>query len=233
NSTACPPHTYTTHIYSHSPLIIYIPSFLTASEQSYLSSLSTPFSSSRIADSTGQQHLASTRSSSSTSLPPTDSIASCIAARALSFQGLDTSPQRLEPLQLVRYGEGGKYHAHTDWFTAGQQAESDMGGNRWSSFFAYVGVSGDVAGGGTGFPMVEGRRGEEWCAWVDCDAPVEEGVVFRPIPGNAVFWVNMKKGKNGYVGDQRTLHAGLPVQRGSKLGMNIWTREWDMDDKYR
>lgn len=43
----------------------------------------------------------------------------------------------------------------------------------------------------------------------------------------------MKKGKNGYVGDQRTLHAGLPVQRGSKLGMNIWTREWDMDDKYR
>jgi prolyl 4-hydroxylase len=35
------------------------------------------------------------------------------------------------------------------------------------------------------------------------------------------------------VGDRRTVHAGLPVQRGSKLGMNVWTREGALDAKYR
>jgi prolyl 4-hydroxylase len=35
------------------------------------------------------------------------------------------------------------------------------------------------------------------------------------------------------VGDGRTVHAGLPVQRGRKLGMNVWTREGVLDRKFR
>lgn len=64
---------------------------------------------------------------------------------------------------------------------------------------------------------------------INCDAPFSSGVTFRPIARNAVFWRNMKGG----VGDRRTLHAGLPVQRGRKLGMNIWTREGVLDGVYR
>lgn len=105
----------------------------------------------------------------------------------------------------------------------------------------YVHVSDDIVGGGTQFPLLEAPRSEEWCEFVNCDAGWEEGVTFRPIPGNAVFWRNLRhvgggaagNGKGKMVGDRRTLHAGLPVQRGEKLGMNIWTREGELDEKFR
>ncbi|CRK24033.1 hypothetical protein BN1708_003724 [Verticillium longisporum] len=42
---------------------------------------------------------------------------------------------------------------------------------------------------------------------------------------NAVFWTNLVKGEDGeMVGDDRVLHAGLPIEKGSKLGMNLWTK---------
>ncbi|CAK7225371.1 hypothetical protein SBRCBS47491_005866 [Sporothrix bragantina] len=47
------------------------------------------------------------------------------------------------------------------------------------------------------------------------------GLAFRPIAGNALFWVNLFA--NG-TGDGRTLHAGLPVGEGTKTAMNIWPR---------
>ncbi|KAL1902428.1 hypothetical protein Sste5346_001409 [Sporothrix stenoceras] len=49
------------------------------------------------------------------------------------------------------------------------------------------------------------------------------GMAFRPIAGNALFWVNMFP--NG-TGDTRTLHAGLPVGEGTKTAMNIWPRAY-------
>jgi prolyl 4-hydroxylase len=55
-------------------------------------------------------------------------------------------------------------------------------------------------------------------------------VTFRPIPGNAVFWQNLH---GDGTGDRRTLHAGLPLTRGMKLGMNIWTRERRLSAKYK
>ena len=64
---------------------------------------------------------------------------------------------------------------------------------------------------------------------MDCDAPVDEGVTFLPIPGNAVYWVHLVKGK----GDQRTIHAGNVVTSGEKVGMNIWTREGPLSAKFR
>lgn len=107
-----------------------------------------------------------------------------------------------------------------------------------SSFFVYVSVSDDIVGGGTQFPLLNAPRDEKWCGAVSCDSGWEEGVVFRPVERNAVFWRNMVPvgggaGKGKMVGDQRVLHAGMPVMRGSKLGMNIWTREGALDAKYR
>ena len=45
-----------------------------------------------------------------------------------------------------------------------------------------------------------------------------------------MFWRNLdKEGK----GDERTVHAGLPVVGGVKVGMNIWAREGPVDGKFR
>lgn len=159
-------------------------------------------------------------------------MVSCIEDRALRFQGalgdLRESRARLEPIQLVRYGEGEHFHFHTDWYTDPALAGAEAGGNRETSFFVYVKVENGTVGGGTGFPMVDApdqEDGEGWCEFVDCDEEWERGVTFRPVEGNAVFWVNLLPDGRG---DTRTLHAGLPVVRGGKVGMNIWTRQGGM-----
>lgn len=173
------------------------------------------------------------RTSQSTTLPPSDAVVACIESRALAFQGLDSTPRsHLEPLQLVRYAPTEHYHFHTDWFPSPAHAAPDMGGNRVSSFFVYVRVDEGTTGGGTNFPRVDAPRGEAWCAegFVDCDEEWERGVTFRPVEGNAVFWVNLLEGGRG---DERVLHAGLPVVTGGKVGMNIWTREGQVGEGIR
>lgn len=158
----------------------------------------------------------------------------CIESRALAFQGLDATDKytisHLEPIQLVKYAATEHYHFHTDWFTSSFHTAATLGGNRQSSFFAYVKAD-NVTGGGTNFPLLDAPAlrasdGQEswWCraGFVDCDAEYEDGVTFRPVEGNAVFWVNLDEDGNG---DGRTLHAGLPLVSGEKIGMNIWTRQ--------
>lgn len=96
-----------------------------------------------------------------------------------------------------------------------------LGGNRISSFFGYVKAD-NITGGGTNFPILDAPRDERWCKFIDCDEEYESGVTFRPIEGNVVYWENLLADGRG---DQRTLHAGLPVVSGEKIGMNIWTRQ--------
>lgn len=93
----------------------------------------------------------------------------------------------------------------------------EVGGNRLSSFFVYVAAN-NLTGGGTNFPILNAPYDERWCEFVDCDEPWDNGVTFRPVPGNAVFWQNLYEDGSG---DPATIHAGLPVTSGSKLGMNI------------
>jgi prolyl 4-hydroxylase len=81
--------------------------------------------------------------------------------------------------------------------------------------------------------LLDAPEDERWCEYVNCDAEAEDGVVFRPVQGNAVFWRNLKGSGKGWVGDRRTVHAGLPVQRGEKVGMNVWTREGGLDERFR
>jgi prolyl 4-hydroxylase len=176
----------------------------------------------------GSESLRGTRRSKSASVPR-DAVTQCISDRALRFQGFDTPLSHLEPLQLVRYQLNETYHLHTDWFTSPLQTTSDHGGNRLTSFFAYVLASGDITGGGTTFPLLKAPRDECWCQYIDCDVPTDEGVTFLPIPGNAVFWVNMVNGR----GDQRVLHSGDVLTSGTKVGLNIWTREGPLSPSLR
>lgn len=187
------------------------------------------FTKSQVNDKSGEKRNASTRTSKSTSIPR-DDIVRCIEDRALAFQGFDTPRTHLEPLQLVQYDIGEKYDLHTDWFESELQTTTEYGGNRLTSFFVYVSASDDITGGGTNFPILDAPKDERWCKYINCDEPWEAGVTFRPIPGNAVFWQNLYP--NG-VGNRATFHAGLPITSGSKLGMNIWTRQGPLDPSLR
>ncbi|KAI1266119.1 2OG-Fe(II) oxygenase superfamily protein [Xylariaceae sp. FL1019] len=228
-SPDCQHPPYQSHILSRSPLVIYLDGFITPVEQRHLQEITKDtFSHSAVADSAGVQGLRQSRTSQSTSVVRDDTVR-CIEERARLFQGFDTPRIHLEPLQLVKYGEGEQYHFHTDWFTNALHSSSAMGGNRISSFFAYV-TAENITGGGTNFPMVKPPHDPRWCAFIDCDEPWENGVTFRPIVGNAIFWSNLL---DDGTGDQRTLHAGLPLTSGEKIGMNIWTRQGPLSEKVR
>jgi prolyl 4-hydroxylase len=41
--------------------------------------------------------------------------------------------------------------------------------------------------------------------------------------GSAIFWINLHR--NG-TGDERVMHAGLPLKGGRKTAMNIWPRQF-------
>jgi prolyl 4-hydroxylase len=84
-----------------------------------------------------------------------------------------------------------------------------------------------IRGGGTQFPRFERpeeKEGEgKCCEVVECADEGEvngEVVVFKPIEGNAVFWVNLWPDGRGY---EDVWHAGLPVLKGEKVGFNIWS----------
>lgn len=221
---------YTVSIVSKSPMVLYLHDFITAEERIHLQDITKDsFLHSGVAGAAGEHAINSVRTSQSTSVARDDMVR-CIEQRALDFQGYDIPKNHMEPLQLVKYGIGEQYRFHTDWFTNPALATADIGGNRISSFFAYVHVSNDTTGGGTNFPILDAPRDEKWCKVLDCDEPYENGVTFRPTEGNAVYWENLFP--NG-VGDERTLHAGLPVTTGQKIGMNIWTRQAPLSEEIR
>ena len=128
----------------------------------------------------------------------------------------------IERLWTQRYNTTGHYALHYDWAFANKQSR------RESTFMVYL--QADCKGGGTNFPMLDAPYNQKWCDFVDCDEPYDHGVTFRPVVGNAVFWQNLYEDGRG---DQRTLHAGLPVTSGWKIGMNIWTRQGPLSEDIR
>ena len=148
----------------------------------------------------------------------------------MALQGFDTPRTHLEPLQLVQYGQGEKYDLHTDWFESAAHTTDEYGGNRLTSFFVYVAVSDDITGGGTNFPLLDTPKDERWCQYINCDEPWDGGLTIRPTQGNAVFWQNLHRDGRG---NRATIHGGLPVSSGSKLGMNIWTRQGPLSAESR
>ncbi|KAI8272397.1 hypothetical protein K4K60_012859 [Colletotrichum sp. SAR11_57] len=220
---------YKMHIVSKSPLVIYIPDFVTPAERKHLLELgSETFTHSGVIDAAGGKTTHQVRTSQSTALWR-DDVVRCIEDRAIAFQGYSMPKSHIEPLQLVKYGQGQRYHFHTDWFTDPKHTTAYQGGNRISSFFGYVSVV-NVTGGGTNFPMLDAPHDERWCEFIDCDEPWENGVTFRPVEGNFVYWENLLWDGTG---DQRNLHAGLPVTSGQKVGMNIWTRQAPLSKELR
>jgi len=108
-----------------------------------------------------------------------------------------------EASHFVRYGIGGKYDTHHDFFTEGMQdyaAHISRGGNRVFSAILYLNYG--FEGGETNFP--------------DLNLKV------TPIAGKIFVWRNLTT--DGKLFD-KSRHAGLPVVKGTKYIIIIWVRE--------
>ncbi|KIW15639.1 hypothetical protein PV08_05688 [Exophiala spinifera] len=214
---------YKTTILSRDPLLIYIHGFISTEESELLLKLGEPkFEPSRLGQ---NERNASVRSSTSATLLRNEPVVDCIAARALEFQG-SAMEGVLDGLQLVRYTESQQYNAHFDWYRGeGNHDPEGRRYNRLTSFFVIVEATTDLDGGETHFPEVIQSPGllPETAMDSIMSSQREEypGLRVKPVVGNAIFWINLHP--NG-TGDERTLHAGLPVNRGRKTAMNIWPR---------
>jgi prolyl 4-hydroxylase len=81
-------------------------------------------------------------------------------------------------------------------------------------------LEGECSGGETWFPYID-VKGLGEGKWRKLEG--DGGMAFAPRGGNALFWVNLHA--NG-TGDERTVHAGLPLIEGRKTAMNIWPRKF-------
>jgi len=75
------------------------------------------------------------------------------------------------------------------------------------------------------FPKILRPKAKEWCDILKChdeNGQELDKLEVQPKVGTAIFWHNLDP--SGMV-DMNTLHAGAPVINGSKVGLNIWTRE--------
>jgi prolyl 4-hydroxylase len=239
----CHPHAYRTELISLSPLIIYIHSLITPAEISSLLSTASPLFAPSAVSTDGQtRQLTPDRTSQSAGLPRDDPAVLCVLNRARNFMGtmLRDGWDEMGPPQLVRYGPGEKFNIHHDWFVGPRRATdgTERSWNRVASFFAVL--EDNCTAGETHFPFVEGivqpsERGETaWAGGWEMGKEGDEykplwrehedgGLAFRPVAGNAIFWVNLHP--NG-TGDMRTVHAGLPLGEGRKTAMNIWPRQY-------
>jgi prolyl 4-hydroxylase len=154
------------------------------------------------------------RRSKSSKLPRRDETVQRLEARAKSLPFYSPDGGDFMPMVVQNYDTRGLYRNHFDWFDDTQVA----GGNIASTFFVYV--LANCTGGGTNFPMLEAPEDESWCEFVDCDRPLDEGVTFLPVVGNAIYWENLNRDGSGHL---KTLHAGMPVTSGNKMGLNMWT----------
>jgi prolyl 4-hydroxylase len=124
-----------------------------------------------------------------------------IEARIAAVTGLPVDHG--EGLQILNYKPGGEYQPHFDFFNPkrpGEARQLRVGGQRVATMVIYL--NNPPAGGATAFPRI--------------------GLEVAPVKGNAVLF--RYKLPDGSL-DERTLHAGLPVEAGEKWIATKWLRE--------
>lgn len=149
------------------------------------------------------------RTSSSCNLDIYDPLIIAVTRRIDALMGIDGEYGEL--LQGQRYYESQEYRLHCDYFPGNVSYWPDMrvtGGQRCWTAMAYLCEVEE--GGETQFPHL--------------------GVTIPPRPGTVLMWNNMAPdgGPN-----RHTLHAALPVIKGTKYIVTRWYRErrWEPRNK--
>ncbi|KAK2057878.1 2OG-Fe(II) oxygenase family oxidoreductase [Colletotrichum caudatum] len=225
----CAAHNYTTEIISLDPLVIYIRDFLNEADVAGLLAAGEGEFRPSYVFKDGVAQGTPDRTSWSAGLSAEDAAVRCVTRRAEGFMGAALAPGRDEvgAPQLVRYTTGQRFNVHRDWYDGFQPDARTGRDRRWNRVASFLAVLEDgCAGGETWFPRVRAATPQHLAGaggsrhWRRHE---EGGLAFRPVRGNAVFWVNLHA--NG-TGDERVVHAGLPVESGVKTAMNIWPRRY-------
>ncbi|EZF30437.1 hypothetical protein H109_03210 [Trichophyton interdigitale MR816] len=214
-STSCTAHPYNAYIISREPLVTYISSFVSNEEIDHLLKASEDNYAPAGVYGGGGPGVNVQERLSEVAYPEGVSAVECIGRRALAFQGW--SPYiSIETLQVQRYKTNGFFKYHYDSFGEG------LNGDRVSTFNIFL--HSNCTGGGTHFPNLRMPEDPRWCEFIECgpdeSGEARTGITFKPISGNAVFWENIRPNGERY---QETLHAGLQIESGTKIGLNIWS----------
>ncbi|KAJ0023226.1 hypothetical protein NQD34_003125 [Periophthalmus magnuspinnatus] len=146
-----------------------------------------------------------------------------------------------EPLQVVRYEEGGHYHAHHDSgpvYPETACTHTRLAANTSTPFETscrYITVLfylNSVEGGGeTAFPVADNRTYDD-VSLIQNDVDLldtrkncdKSNLRVKPTKGTAVFWYNYLSDGKGWVGeqDEYALHGGCVVTHGTKWVANKW-----------
>lgn len=129
-----------------------------------------------------------------------DLVLVAIQQRMAAFAGLPLA--NAEPPVLLRYGPGQEYRPHRDYLPPSRVRPTADGGSGQRSRTVLAYLCGVEAGGATVFP--------------------ELGLSVAPGTGGLLRFDNLDAGGRP---DPRTLHAGLPVERGEKWVCTLWVRE--------
>lgn len=152
---------------------------------------------------TGKENLISARTSRGAMFHVGEfSLIQQLEARIAAVTGI--AVERGEGLQILNYQTGAEYQPHFDYFNPlrpGEARQLSVGGQRIATMVIYL--NSVQAGGATAFPKV--------------------GVKVSPVRGNAVYF-EYRRGDGTL--DERTLHAGLPVEAGEKWIATKWLREF-------
>ena len=109
---------------------------------------------------------------------------------------------KIESLQLTKYDQNQFYKSHYDFFEK-EDIEKLNFKQRLYTIFVYI--KNADKGGETYFEKLDKK--------------------FKPQEGSAILWPNCyKKYSNDtdYICFDQSLHGGLPVDKGQKIGLNIW-----------
>ncbi|MBO9602653.1 MAG: 2OG-Fe(II) oxygenase [Novosphingobium sp.] len=144
------------------------------------------------------------RTSYSGDVDPHDSFVQKIQRRIDDLLGLPGDYG--ETVQGQRYLPGQQFKQHFDWFDTERdywKAETTRGGQR--SWTAMVFLNPVEAGGTTNFPLLR--------------------MAIDPRPGALLIWNNANEAGDP---NEWTLHAGMPVEAGTKYIITKWyrTRKW-------
>ena len=147
--------------------------------------------------------ISDVRTNMSTYLPfgIIDIIGRYIESKIVSRTGEDLNCS--EPMSILYYSPGEYYRPHVDYFNPNLKVSKELlenGGQRTASAVTYL--IAPTAGGGTSFPKLD--------------------LTVPPSAGSTLWFRNCLQG--GQV-DDRSLHAGDPVEQGEKWVVTKWFRE--------
>ncbi|XP_048034318.1 transmembrane prolyl 4-hydroxylase [Megalobrama amblycephala] len=140
-----------------------------------------------------------------------------------------------EPMEVVRYEQGGYSHAHHDssppspdsscahTHLAANNSASNQVACRYLTVLLYLNSA--DGGGETSFPVADNRTYEEEVLGDLSQQYCDKGnLKIKPVAGTALLWYNHLSDGNGWVGelDEFSLHGDCSVTRGFKWTGSVW-----------